>query len=657
MKGSEKFRGEGLALTTIMSARLYLGCVCSVALLACAAVSTPDQSDESAATAGHFVQANSKFFWAESSYEEFLKIQASQQQVLPASLDDNDPLTVRLQAIIDRFDAVVRQDMTTRFNAPLVAPKPIVKVLPSGSLFNAWMSGTLGRVGDGPADHPVAASGGQADSGAVAVPPAGGGVSLALAQENEIDQMSAVEVSTPPGWRDVSAFATLWNGARARCQVDATRDSSGTTLTFSGAECLNSGAYTNSVAIVASSPFIHVSSDLIAALDEGTMQFVLAHELTHYYRSHSSPLVTRKYGFWYDEDPSQPLRPVPTGDAAALQAAYIEISASPKPVAGLTLQSHYSPRMRRLLVQLGAVLDSLGSANQQAPCYPASKALNDGTFWSTQLLMNGSVPTEAVKASYLAYEAAVVACASSITLGANYARDQLPMAWLEGLQDYRLFAAANIKGQTTLGGALSVLNDLATKVDGKVQSFLSGARENHIGFYTVEQEADEVALQITTEAGMAPEDVIKAWSNFMSAEDAVLASSMSVADLASYRAQSGAIDAPTCSALLAAEFTTSDAQGQKVPFTVSLGDVDEPHHSSCYRMYNLWREQRAHQYVAAPAPAALTPPWSELKAAAQRITAAAAAAEAAAANNPPAGSNPTPNPPPGDAGAPNPPTP
>lgn len=47
-----------------------------------------------------------------------------------------------MQAWLDRVDTVVRGTFEAKEGTPLVAPRPIAKVLPSQSLFNAWVSGT-----------------------------------------------------------------------------------------------------------------------------------------------------------------------------------------------------------------------------------------------------------------------------------------------------------------------------------------------------------------------------------------------------------------------------------------------------------------------------------------------------------------------------------
>src|SRR5262249_54684985 len=79
----------------------------------------------------------------------------------------------------------------------------------------------------------------------------------------------------------------------------------------------------------ATSPFLTVATDLVAATpDERTMVFVMAHELGHMFRAHTSPLIVRKYDFWYDKGPAQAQRPVPAADTAVLGAEYKALNRS-----------------------------------------------------------------------------------------------------------------------------------------------------------------------------------------------------------------------------------------------------------------------------------------------------------------------------------------
>lgn len=581
-----------------------------LAVAACALRDEDSASDESNASEGHYVQGNSPFFWAESTYPDFLEVSASiGAEKQPEALVDGNVIAVRLQAWVDRFDAVVRREMAQRFPTPLVAPKPIVKVLPTRSTFNAWVSPVIGCIGGLPeaGTAPIDAGNAEAgDAGAASVP------TVTYASENGIWAGVPYACVSPPSWASVPAFEKLWNGARARCKVDT---SGGNTWKFSGDQCGGAGTYPLPISMVAASPYIHVTSDLVAALDETTVAVVLAHELGHYYRSHVSSLVQRKYDFWFDVDPTAPRRPVPSAEAAAFAAAYKDIVSGPKPVAEAALKGRYSPRLRQLLV--GPIASALSSLRQNNPTVACANV--KAGMWTTQLLFNGSVPDESVRSSFVAFEDALAACGDALKVASYPDESELDLGGLLIAADYRALGSPRIPDHTTLTVALGILEKAASDIDKKASNFLADVQTNRVGLYTTEQEADEMALDVATKAGIAPDAVIGGWLDFMRAGDASGKAAMGAAYDA-YLKQTGDLTESSCRALLTNDFSDVDASGNRTPHVMVIGQLDEPHHASCYRLYNLWREQRAHQYVAGPAPEALSPAWSEIRAEAQRVT-------------------------------------
>jgi hypothetical protein len=66
-----------------------------------------------------------------------------------------------------------------------------------------------------------------------------------------------------------------------------------------------------------------------------------------------------------------------------------------------------------------------------------------------------------------------------------------------------------------------------------------------------------------------------------------------------------------------------DRNGHRVPVTLSLGELTEPHHTSCYRLWNLARDASVHRFAAGAKPEALAPAWEELRTEAAALTASA----------------------------------
>ncbi len=105
---------------------------------------------------------------------------------------------------------------------------------------------------------------------------------------------------------------------------------------------------------------------------------------------------------------------------------------------------------------------------------------------------------------------------------------------------------------------------------------LKRAKEGRLGFYTIEQEADELALEYLKTMGKRPGSLADALLSLLKDGEAI--PSLYPEDLVpGYKA---------CAAFKAAGF----------PEFVGVGLYDDPHHSVCYRIYNIYREIKVHGY-------------------------------------------------------------
>jgi hypothetical protein len=115
-------------------------------------------------------------------------------------------------------------------------------------------------------------------------------------------------------------------------------------------------------------------------------------------------------------------------------------------------------------------------------------------------------------------------------------------------------------------------------------------QKHHLGFYTAEQEADEIGLELLAEVGIAPSVAV----------DMLFALPVwPVAD---------GVTKPECEDLRARGW--KDEAG--APVSVPVGNPIEPHHDQCFRIFNVDREIDAHRYELREGP---TPPgdeWSTL---------------------------------------------
>jgi Peptidase family M48 len=579
-------------------------------LVAIAACTTPEAEDgaassDNAFTAGDYVQENDPHYWAPSTFEEF---QTALQTfgVAPApTLAPDDPLTIRLQAWLDRIDGVVRSDLERKNGAPLLAPKPIAKVLISRSTFNAWVTGVPTCIG--------------AARGAVPAPE-----NSAYVDRQQVQRFAGFlegECLRPTTWTS-DGFAKFWDADKPACTVTPTNDG----VTVTGKTCTQGPALSaapEQMMVAATGQYIQFTSDLLADVNETTLAVVAAHELGHYYRGHTTAKAQARYNFWYQRDAAQKKTPVPAKNSAELQAAYAEVVQGQKPAGGPSFASKYSARLRPLL--LGGIAPLLTERKEaNFVCAAARDALGP---WTAEL-QQSEAPSEETRQAFLDFEAKLQKCAPKLGLSGDPNATSVSAGSV-------LFAGAKFRpGPKTkvsmtfgdnLGAFLARLEVSARDLDTKASKLLKRMRDNSIGLYTVEQEADDFAMELATKLGFSVDEVLGGWLDFMAAIDRVYLKSVTPEELATYYKSIGEHDAASCGALLKDGFLQDDGAGHRVPVTLSLGDLNEPHHTSCYRLWNLSREAGVHHYVPGPKQEALLPEWAGLQAEAAALTAAAPA--------------------------------
>lgn len=116
--------------------------------------------------------------------------------------------------------------------------------------------------------------------------------------------------------------------------------------------------------------------------------------------------------------------------------------------------------------------------------------------------------------------------------------------------------------------------------------------DRRLGFYTVEQEADELSLELITKIGIPPGVAV----------DKVLTM------LKGRQDREGEMSWASCSTLREQGFR-DDTGG---PAAVPVGDPSNAHHNLCFRAFNLTREIEAHRYRIGERPTPPGEPWARL---------------------------------------------
>jgi hypothetical protein len=122
-------------------------------------------------------------------------------------------------------------------------------------------------------------------------------------------------------------------------------------------------------------------------------------------------------------------------------------------------------------------------------------------------------------------------------------------------------------------------------------------KERNLGFYTIEQEADELALELLANIGLPPNVAVEIDLEFLK-----------MAAESGQPAPPGEIGWAECVMLRDQGFRDADGKIVSVP----VGDPNNAHHNSCFRVFNMLREIQAHRYQLGPRAPIAGPQWSAL---------------------------------------------
>lgn len=530
---------------------------------------------------------DSPYYWAATTYEEYQASQAA-PPFLYLSPENADPIAARLQLWADAIDARVRAETLRATGRPLLAPRPIVKIV-GASVPNAWVSSA--SVCLGPADL-VGPQ--RPDQTARMATLRGNTVMVPLQVFGERGDCAPA----PSDWGTNTADYVAWqSGLGAKCTLQKT----GSRLVVQGEGCvsIDSPTHVENLAVVATSPFVHVTSAMIeAAPDEIAAASVLAHELGHYFEAHVvADAMENKFNYWFKPtSPLTPGRPTKIAESASLEAGIARLTnLVAHPIAGQV----FSHRMQSMLLSYLPWMLTEGS------CAPAAAAAQAIVVKSSFLGATDLFLPEQQKA-YLAYEAALVTCAPNSHLGAPH---EPTLAGLRTGVPQEL-NGVNLDGAQTLESVLRAINAFAQPIDAEEDALRTRIDHDHLGRFTGEESADDFGLRWSVATGITPD------RRFQS--ELGLERKMYEAKPEQFKPNNG-LTFDACESLAKAKFVT----GGQTEF-VSLGfNLTEPHHSTCFRLFNLVARQQAQQYVA-PTTMAVVPStdaeWAALQAHARDLT-------------------------------------
>lgn len=357
-------------------------------------------------------------------------------------------------------------------------------------------------------------------------------------------------------------------------------------------------------------PYVNLNLGLISLMNDSDEYIsIIAHELGHYYRSHSNK-VDGEYDYFYTlyqgsdrgvkPEPTRDERVVALGESVQIAAqAYDGVNRLSPKVPGTTIdpinffaagnlaklvcdqpvtqQSQCSKACRK-------VADVSLEANKQANSdnlgyYPYGRSYNEAFIKSLDAQMLACI--EPLKDVTVQNPGVVRTLYTAGVWNPHVASKGIVLRKSAGIA--AVASTIEFDASDDLFAVFDKVNGSIDSVNEKVAQNYREAFDMRLGWYTAEQEADDFAaellyyLNLDTKAGAkAFLSIQKDVSRQLDDNDTDLSFGFS-----------------RCSALFQADW--KDANGQEV--VVPVGDFVDDHHSNCYRAFNISREVEAHDYV------------------------------------------------------------
>jgi uncharacterized protein (TIGR03382 family) len=594
-----------------------------VVTFACDLARNTAGSGEANHTEGELFWQNEPYQWADVDRTTADRVLATK------SAPADDLVTTRLGAWVDRYDRVVRDVIKSSAGLTFVAPKPQVRVVPSNDL-NAFVSfqptclapaagAGLAAPPDAAADAPGLAPDAAVEAGppdaAAADASSGPAVypHVALLTLQRAFNAAGFPCVESRSWPPDPSLALAWVDKLGGVQVGKAEGGS--------FEITNVKEFWNfpsdhplpmhaaQVSVEAALPYVNVYPALVAGLSEKAAAAILAHELGHYYRAHGATGNAAKYDFWYQRDQPAAVRPTPLADQDAYRTRY-EALKIPR---FLIVGQKYDPRVAPTLL-LWAINVHTTPGHVCEPIQTTVRGWSDAVKNDLLYTTVRDLTLDDQRA-YLDLEAVAGPCVDTLKLVDGSASDPwgattAPRQWFVERLAFPLSSATKpeeLAQVATLDDLVAKLDAKAKQMDAEGDRFLKDLEANHIGMYTIEQEADEIAMELASRVGITPDEVLDGFLEAMRAIEKLAPASFALHD--------DHWSTDQCAALLHAGFRARGANGQDEDVYVPLGTLSDPHHAWCYRIFNLYREKLAHGYKpAAPDFPLDEPPWKDVQA-------------------------------------------
>jgi len=365
---------------------------------------------------------------------------------------------------------------------------------------------------------------------------------------------------------------------------------------------LNTPAQTREVFVRVSGHWIVVTTGLMQNLSEFEAVYTVFHEAAHYYMAHLSH-PSSLYNYFYTLDQNNP-KHKPRADPRVAELGQELLYWLKAKETGARTIADGAPGQRYhsglYVIARNVIQDWIRKEGTQTGCKDLSRHFVSATGLNRFPL---EAPDMRGQQAYLLYETKVDACLAALPLDAEMQSRMI------GFTRYVAPWSSKVLSQTPEFTRVKQLWDwlnielpaVIAAPETKVLELSKQADALGLGHYTSEQEADELAIEWLTKFGIDPRQGMQAALKLLKLE----------AEFPPLTSSVGAYTYEQCSRAVAANFRAADGSELRVP----VGDYSDPHHSSCYRAFNMHREISAHDYPNKLAPQRVTPPapaWETL---------------------------------------------
>ncbi len=615
---ASRFHNAGTAFAAVKNTVLSVGF--GMIITACGVASSSDSTLKH--DPGKPVRNPMAWNWRDVSDAEYSDVMAvvlgiPQSAILPASHE----LTERVQSWVDRIDDTMRASYPSELTN---VPKPRAKVISKANP-NAFVAPVPAcydipvRFGSNSGERRKSSPRVIIESRTGSVQPWESdapcidGSSKQEAAETLQQLVAKFNESSPNGCK----FSIAGDGALVvgkSCEVDSSLSK------MSGAD---------GIVLLQTANHVTVHSGILSMMSEAAVASVLSHELGHYYRAHVTA-HDADYGYFYTQRPEHTdrrPRAEPNlsdlGKDAVKATQVLDRGTYFTKVEGQKLRSDY-------YFLVGSVVSK--SKNATPACKSAYAKASDRDFLKTMdMFPVGKELKDGQAEAYLTFEKAALDCLKTLDFGrsANFAAGSYSWAalnklaanpvWPEWLAQVTPDSEAELSElnsavadsfvDSSAEFAVNTVADALMKVHGSLESVedhavavLEKAHRERLGQYTYEQEADDIAVEVTAKIGLNPSVVTDAMRALGKGQGSSL--------------HGLSLGEKECENLRKNKWRDEDGQYVFVP----VGGFVDPHHSICYRIFNIEREVLAHKVEPAKVklPAYDDASWKDLQHEAER---------------------------------------